>query len=179
MRLAEKVVPQQLICVGRSLDLFDQMTKETSRMGEVHLVAVIGKNCQEKDHRCTKCDDNQTDRPPDRPVSALAHENAEQSVNHSAKYEAPLIADAGQQDETCKKWADRRPCCVEKSGDSGAVHPIFHCGLNRCSNGWKQDSREKSDGEHQRYREQRDLVQGGETKRASGRFHYLARKEQI
>src|SRR6267142_3011656 len=162
----------------KHIAVFINLVRAT-RVREVRFSAVIRKNCQEEDHRRTKCDNNQPDWPPDRPGRALAHENAEQSVNHSAKYEAPLIANAGQQDETCKKWADRRPCCVEKSRDSGAVHPIFHCGLNRCSNEWKQDSREKRDGKHQRKREQRDMVPGGETKSASGRFHYFARKEQI
>src|SRR5262249_15614161 len=151
----------------------------TTRVREVRFSAIIRKNCQEENQRRKKCDDNRTDWPPDQPARALAHENAEQSVNHSTKYEARLIANPRQQDETCKKRADRCPRCVEKSRDSGAVHPIFHCGLNRCGNGWKKNSREKSDGQHQRYRKQRDLIPGGETKSASSRFHDFARKEQI
>ena len=44
IRLAEKVMPQQLIGVGWSLDLFDQMAEKMPRISEVHVVTVIGEN---------------------------------------------------------------------------------------------------------------------------------------
>ena len=42
IRLAEKVMPQQLIGVGWSLDLFDQMAEKIPRICVVLVVTVIG-----------------------------------------------------------------------------------------------------------------------------------------
>ena len=48
---AEEIVTQQLICVRRPLNFFDQLTERMSRMSEMRRVAMIRENSEEENHR--------------------------------------------------------------------------------------------------------------------------------
>ena len=64
IRFAEKVIPQQLIGVGWSLDLFDQTTKKMSRIAKVHVVTVIGESDDDQSQGDPKAGRGQTDWAP-------------------------------------------------------------------------------------------------------------------
>src|SRR5215831_635090 len=111
------------------------MTEKMSRTSEVHLVAAIGKDCDYQSQRHPKPGPDQGDGPPKRPTGAFAHKDAQQSVACSTQNEAPLVADARQQQEACKHRAECRPRRIKDSSDSSAVHPVFHAGLNTRGDG--------------------------------------------
>ena len=117
-------------------------------MREVHLIATIGENSDDKNQGRAETGHRQAEWSPKGPTRSFAHQHGQQSVTGSAQYQAPLETDARQQHETCEQRAGRRPGRIEQGGEASAVHPIFHADLNARDDGRKQNSRQERDGEH-------------------------------
>src|SRR4029453_8230051 len=112
IRFAKKIAAPELPCVRGPFYPFHNVRdhippvvhlERMGRMCEMHFSAPVWKYCQKDNHRDPEPNEK---RAPQRPSCAFGHEDAEQSVTGYAEHETPLIADARQQNEACKKRAN-------------------------------------------------------------------------